>query len=59
MPRRMLHEDIKVPVIKNMIYALRIIFKADKMYLIWNIIDFASNTIFTTFIKEYGFFILS
>ncbi len=52
MPRRMLHEDIKVPVIKNMIYALRIIFKADKMYLIWNIIDFASNTIFTTFINS-------
>lgn len=52
MPRRMLHEDIKVPVIKNMIYALKIIFKADKMYLIWNMIDFASHTVFTTFINS-------
>ncbi len=52
MPRRMLHEDVKVPVVKNMIYALKIIFKADKTYLLWNTIDFASQIIFTSFINS-------
>ncbi len=53
MPRRWtpLHEDIKVPVFKNVIYAMKILFKADKTLLPAAIIAQVSTQVFTLFFQ--------
>ena len=53
MPRRWtpLHEDIKVPVFKNVIYAAKIIFKADKTLIPAAIIAQVSTQVFTMFFQ--------
>lgn len=45
------HEDIKVPVLKNIVYALKILNKADKSIIISQIIAQCAYTIFTLFIQ--------
>ena len=53
MPRRWtpLHEDIKVPVFKNVIYAMKILFKADKTLLPAAIIAQVSTQVFSLFFQ--------
>ena len=53
MPRRWvpIHEDVKVPVIKNVIYAAKIIHKADKSLLPAAIIAQVSTQVFTLFFQ--------
>lgn len=53
MPRRWVpvHEDIKVPVLKNILYAVRILHKADKTLLPAAIIAQVSTQVFTLFFQ--------
>ena len=53
MPRRWipLHEDVKVPVVKNVIYAMKILFKADKTLVPAAIIAQVSTQVFTMFFQ--------
>ena len=53
MPRRWVpvHEDIKVPVFKNVVYAVRIIHKADKLMIPSVVISRVSGEIFSHFIR--------
>ncbi len=53
MPRRWtpLHEDIKVPVLKNVWYAMKIIFKADKAIIPVAVIAQVSTQVFTLFFQ--------
>lgn len=46
------HEDIKVPIIKNIAYAAKILYKADKPFLIWQIVAQCSYMIFTLFFQS-------
>ena len=46
-----LHEDVKVPVIKNVIYATKIIFKADKSLIPVAVIAQVSTQVFTLFFQ--------
>lgn len=46
------HENIKVPIIKNIIYAVKILYKADRAFLVWQIIAQCSYMIFTLFIQS-------
>ncbi len=51
MPWIPVHEDIKVPVFKNIMYAIKILHKADKSIIISQIIAQCAYTIFTLFIQ--------
>jgi len=53
MPRhwRPLHEDVKVPIMKNMLFALKIMFKAEKSLIISAIFAQTSYFIFSSFIQ--------
>ncbi len=53
MPRhwRPLHEDIKVPVMKNILFAIKICFKADKSLMLSAIIAQTSYFVFAHFIQ--------
>ena len=53
MPRRWVpvHEDIKVPVFKNVVYAVKIIHKADKLMIPSVVISRVSGEIFSHFIR--------
>ena len=52
MPRWVpVHEDIKVPVFKNMLYAIKILNKADKTIMPSVIIAQAATEIFSNFIS--------
>lgn len=46
------HEDIKVPVFKNIIYALKILYKCHKPFMFWQIFAQCSYMIFTLFIQS-------
>lgn len=46
------HEDIKVPVFKNIIYALKILYKCHKPFMFWQILAQCSYMIFTLFIQS-------
>lgn len=46
------HEDIKVPVFKNIIYALKILYKCCKPFMFWQIFAQCSYMIFTLFIQS-------
>lgn len=46
------HEDIKVPVFKNIIYAVKILYKCHKPFLFWQIFAQCSYLIFTLFIQS-------
>lgn len=46
------HEDIKVPVIKNIIYAFKILYKCHKPFMLWQILAQCSYMIFTLFIQS-------
>lgn len=53
MPRYIkLHEDIKVPVFKNVVYALKLCFKADKWLMLGYIIGLTAEQIFDLFISN-------
>lgn len=45
------HEDVKVPVFKNIFYACRILWKADKSFLLAQILAQCAYIIFTLFIQ--------
>ena len=45
------HEQVKVPVIKNILYAIRLLYKANKSYMMWHIIDIFVFTLFTNFFQ--------
>ena len=47
-----LHEDIKVPVFKNVVYALKLCWKADKWLLIGQIFGVTSEQVFDLFIQN-------
>lgn len=54
MPRRTWvprHEDMKVPVFKNLIYGTKMVFKADKSILIAAIIEMVGNSVFVNFVQ--------
>lgn len=46
------HEDIKVPILKNIKYAVKILNKAHRPFLIWQIIAQCSYMIFTLFLQS-------
>lgn len=46
------HEDIKVPVFKKIIYALKILYKCHKPFMFWQILAQCSYMIFTLFIQS-------
>lgn len=46
-----IHEDIKVPVFKNILYAIKILNKADKMMLLSCVIAQGVFTVFSTFVQ--------
>lgn len=46
------HEDIKVPVFKNIIYALKILYKCHKPFMLWQIFAQCSYMIFKLFIQS-------
>lgn len=46
------HEDIKVPVFKNLAYAVKLLFKADKSMLIWGVVAEVSSQLFTRFFQS-------
>jgi len=46
------HEDIKVPVAKNIIYAFKIMYKCHKPFMLWQILAQCSYMIFTLFIQS-------
>jgi ATP-binding cassette subfamily B protein len=53
MPRYIkLHEDVKVPVFKNVVYALKLCFKADKWLMLGYIIGLTAEQIFDLFISN-------
>lgn len=52
MPWIPVHEDTKVPVFKNILYAVKIIYKAHKPYLFWNIFSEFTYVIFRTYIQS-------
>lgn len=45
------HEDIKVPVMKNLIYGTKMVMKADKSILIAAIVEMVGNSVFVDFIQ--------
>lgn len=47
-----LHEQVKVPVFKNIFYALRLIWKADKMILIGYLVSIISDRVLSLFIQN-------
>ncbi|MBR7060241.1 MAG: hypothetical protein IKI34_00700, partial [Eubacterium sp.] len=46
-----LHEDVKVPVMKNILFAIKICFKADKSLMLSAILAQTSFSIFSLFIQ--------
>ena len=46
------HEKVKVPVIKNIIYAIKILYKANKSYMIWHIVEECAVTLFLNFFQS-------
>ncbi len=46
-----MHPDIKVPIVKNLIYAIKIVFKADKLILPMAIIQDVFGTLMITFVQ--------
>lgn len=46
------HEDVKVNVFKNIMYALKILFKADKPFIIWLIISQCAYIVFDLFFQS-------
>lgn len=52
MPWIPVHEDTTVPVFKNILYAVKIIYKAHKPYLFWNIFSEFTYVIFRTYIQS-------
>lgn len=47
-----LHEQVKVPVVKNIIYAVKLIWKADKNLFLGSILSQITNQIFSLFIQN-------
>ncbi|MBR1811289.1 MAG: ABC transporter ATP-binding protein [Clostridia bacterium] len=47
-----LHEDVKVPVVKNVVYAAKLIWKADKWLPLGYVIALASEKFFSLFIQN-------
>lgn len=45
------HEDVKVPVFKNIVYAAKILWKADKSFLLAQIVAQCAYVVFTLFIQ--------
>ena len=45
------HEKVKVPVIKNIIFAAKTLYKANKSYMVWHMIDNFVNTLFMSFFQ--------
>ncbi|MCH5317899.1 MAG: ABC transporter ATP-binding protein [Eubacterium sp.] len=45
------HEKVKVPVIKNILYAIKVLYKANKSYMIWHMIDMGVYTLFINFFQ--------
>ncbi len=53
MPRYIkLHEDVKVPVFKNVVYALKLCFKADKWLMLGYIIGLTAEQFFALFVQN-------
>ncbi len=52
MPRVRLHENIKVPVTKNIVWALKLIFKVDKKILLGSVLDQFCMRFFDMFVKN-------
>ncbi|MBO4338793.1 MAG: ABC transporter ATP-binding protein [Clostridia bacterium] len=53
MPRYIkLHEDVKVPVLKNVVYALKLCLKADKWLMLGYIIGLTAEQFFALFIQN-------
>lgn len=52
MPWIPVHGDTKVSVFKNILYAVKIIYKAHKPYLFWNIFSEFTYVIFRTYIQS-------
>lgn len=47
-----IHEDIKVPVFKNIIYALKVLYKCHKPFMFWQVLAQCSYMIFRLFIQS-------
>lgn len=47
-----LHEQTKVPVVKNIIYAVKLVWQADKRLLLGYILSYVSSAIFSLFIQN-------
>ena len=52
MPRVRLHENIKVPVTKNIVWALKLIFRVDKKILLGSVLDQFCMRFFDMFVKN-------
>lgn len=52
MRRFPLHEKVKVPVVKNIIFALKLVWKTDKKLLIGYLINMTVNGIFSMFVQN-------
>ncbi|MGN1203172.1 MAG: hypothetical protein ACI4RF_07730, partial [Eubacterium sp.] len=47
-----LHEQVKVPIVKNVIFAVKLVWKADKRLLLGHIISEVGSNIFSLFIQN-------
>ncbi len=53
MHRRMgMHEKIKVPVVKNIIFALKLVWECDKKLLISSLVLYVSESVFSLFVQN-------
>ena len=46
------HENTKVPILKNIAYALKILFKCSKTFMLWQVIAMVSSMLFTNFLQS-------
>ena len=46
------HENTKVPILKNIAYALKILFKCSKTFMLWQGIAMGSSMLFTNFLQS-------
>ena len=53
-PRRYvrLHEQVKVPVFKNVVFALKLVWQADKRLFLGYIIGYTADKVFSLFVQN-------
>ena len=47
-----MHEDIKVPVVKNILFALKLVWETDKKLLVGSLVGHSTEMIFSLFVQN-------